>query len=160
MERNQLEKLLHGIAIKYVLDARDGLKRNDHMNLLQGDVSRISDEFIGLKVDRFVEECVKEEMIGSSAGDLIRHVSTIAKQRYSDAEDPVTAAIVVDYVNFVGTRNGIDVAMYTSDLLGIGSTEAITELFHKLWGQCAGGVYDKPLWMRLQQHLEAREKKT
>jgi len=50
-----------------------------------------------------------------------------------------------------------------SDLLpqseeSLGSTEFINELFHKLWGQCADGVYDKKLWMLLQQNLEANER--
>lgn len=40
----------------------------------------------------------------------------------------------------------------------LGSTEFINELFHKLWGQCADGIYDKKLWMLLQQNLEANER--
>lgn len=71
MKAIELLQITEGLAKDYIKEAQQSLKRNNHMNEIEG-------------------------------GELVQ-------QRHIDA-------VLVDFINYIGVKHGIDYALYTKDL--------------------------------------------
>ena len=117
------EKILQiivSLSGKYALEAIESVQRNSHMNDLQGNEVITKDN-----VDKLIAGIVKQANCTDcskvvSAIELIEYARSLAvsiRENYSDIDQKVVDAILVDFVNFVGISQCVDYGLYTEDLL-------------------------------------------
>lgn len=113
-------QLIVSLSGKYALEAIENVQRNSHMNDLQGNEVITKDN-----VDKLISGIVKQANCTDcskvvSAIELIEYAQSLAvsiRENYSDIDQKVVDAILVDFVNFVGISQHVDYGLYTEDLL-------------------------------------------
>jgi len=104
-------------AEAYLVGAHTSVIRNRHMNSLDEQCEVTQD-----KCDAVIRNYLKH--VPSFLGDGTKVITVLEYLAFAANDyrqtmprlDPISDAIIVDFINYVGASNGVDYAMYTRDL--------------------------------------------
>ena len=104
-ENTEIQKLIVSLSEKYTADAIASVQRNSHMNDLQGNETITTDD-VKKVLDGIIEKAKTSDCSSIfSRGDLVEYMGTIVteiRNSFSDMDQKIADAILVDFANFVG----------------------------------------------------------
>lgn len=119
MEAKELLSYVNLDVDKYAPDCAESLKRNNHMNSYAG--AGVKETEVKAWLGGFAEHFATRYKGGQATGDVCMGMAKCAKAwrvkpGLSHSDQDTRDAVVVDFINFVAMRRGMDFAMYTVDL--------------------------------------------
>lgn len=119
MTQEELEQHLRADLEKYAPECQASVNRNSHMNACGGSAS-FDQEEAKVWLGGFCAHFAKGYKGRQGTGDVLFGMAACAKEwkviSGVSQDHRVRDALVVDFINFVGVRRGVDFGMYVKDL--------------------------------------------
>jgi len=120
MAKNEkIQNLIVSLSERYTLDAIASVQRNLHINNLQGN-EKITPDDVKKVLDAIIKKTKNSDCSSVfSRGELLEYMSTIIteiRDSFSDMDQKIADAILVDFTNFVGASQGINYGIHTKHL--------------------------------------------
>lgn len=114
MDEKTLTDSLEKYLGQYLPECEVSVRRNCHMNAVKAETPMLTNTAGTLSM--YVLTIPVYHKGGGRVLDVLEAMSEAAKRFVLPFEDAMVDAVVVDFVNFVGSKNCCDYAMYTKDL--------------------------------------------
>jgi len=119
-EKVKIQPLITSLSEEYTLGAIESVKRNSHMNNLQGDEVITTDD-VKKVISGIIEQVNSSDCSKIvSRIDLLEHLRTIItsiRKSFGDMDQKIADAILVDFTNFVGVSQGGNYGLRTKDII-------------------------------------------
>lgn len=119
---NNIQKLLTVQSVKYKNEASSSVKKNTHMNDLTGnekismaDISVVVETIIQfVSTDNTLDDEVNKNDLCIKCVEIVKKINNLTPLI---TNKKIQDALLVDWANYVAFNQGIDLALYTEDLL-------------------------------------------
>ena len=118
MQNKELMNMLIKQLNDYIPKAKESITRNNHMNDYKDE--EFSQDIVFKILAIYVNNDNFEDLLACpSKIDLLEKMTQIAKDNFKKIEDVsqnIIDALLIDFINYVGMGQGVDYAIYTTDL--------------------------------------------